>query len=115
VIERQLSHALLHTAILAAELVTHVNPQTFHARTLAALADIDVSAPANYRRHRKLIMRRAQHAIAVEFLNEDRVLEGHDDRARDTDGAERLVGLIEQQNSAVECHTRHLLSLSLVL
>src|SRR5260370_30142740 len=48
-------------------------------------------------------MCRTQHAIAVELFDEDRVLESHDDCARDTDGAERLVSLVEQQNTAIEC------------
>ena len=39
-------------------------------------------------------MRRTQHAIAVEFFDGDGVLESHDDRSRDTDGAERFVSLI---------------------
>jgi hypothetical protein len=56
-------------------------------------------------------MRGTKHAIAVPLFDEDRVLEGHDDGPRDTDGAERLVSLVEQQNSAIECHTRHLLSI----
>ena len=34
VIERQLSHALLFTAVLAAKLVAHVNSQALHARLL---------------------------------------------------------------------------------
>ncbi len=40
-------------------------------------------------------MCRTKHAISIEFLDEDGVLERHDDCARDTDGAERLVSLIE--------------------
>src|SRR5258706_4370025 len=87
VIKRQLSYALLFTAVLATELVAHVNPQAPHARLLAAAANVDVSASANYRRHWPLSVSRTQHAIAVELFDEDRVLESHDDCARDTDGA----------------------------
>src|SRR5438132_10814853 len=104
VIERQLSHTLLLAAILATELVTHVNTQALHVRLLATAANVYVSAPTDYRRHWEFIMRRTQHAIAVEIFDEDRVLERHDDCAGDTDGAERLVSLIEQKNSAIECH-----------
>src|SRR2546425_163161 len=97
-------YALFLTAVLATKLVTHVNTKALHARLFAAAANVDVSAPADYRRHWKFIVSRTQHAIAVEFLDEDGVLKRHDDCTRDTDGAERLVSLIKQQNSAIECH-----------
>ena len=87
--------ALLFTAVLATELVAHVNSQALHARLLAATTNVDVSATPNHRRHWEFMMRRTQHAIAVEFLDEDGVLEGHDDCSGHADGAERFVSLVE--------------------
>src|SRR5207237_7159619 len=43
VIECQLSHTLLLSAVLAAELVAHVNSQALHARLLATAANVDVN------------------------------------------------------------------------
>src|SRR6185503_4914741 len=90
--------------VLTTKLVAHVDPQTFHARRLAPFANVDVHAASNNRRHGKLRSRRAQHAIAVKLLDSDRVFESHDDRSRNTDGAERLVSLVQQQYSSIECH-----------
>src|SRR6185436_382826 len=94
VVQSQFTGRLLLAAVLTTELVAHVDPQPLHSRSLAATADVDVSAPANYRRHWKRFTRRVQHSIAVKLLNVNRVLEGHDHSPRDTDSAERLVSLV---------------------
>src|SRR5262249_45824340 len=87
-----------------AKLVAHVNSQALHARCLTAFTHVDVNAPADYRRHGKFGSRRTQHATAVEFFDADRVFENHDHRSRDTNGAERLISLVYQQYSSIECH-----------
>src|ERR1044072_569582 len=93
-VQGQLNDGLLLAAVLTTVLVAYVDPQPLHPRSFAATADVDVSATPNHRRHWKRFTRRMQHSIAVEFLNVNRVLEGHDHSARDTDGAERLVSLV---------------------
>src|SRR6185436_12075371 len=94
VIQRQLTCGFLLTAVLTAELVAHVDPQTLHARRFTPATNVDVRATSNHRRHPELSSRRTQHSLTVEFLDRDCVFESHDHSPRDTDSAERFIGLV---------------------